>query len=350
MLTANAPPRQPYPIASIIIPMYNVEKYIGECLESILAQTLQDFEVIVVNDCSPDNSRKVAETYLEKFGGRLKIFDNEKNSGPSVTRNNGLRRACGEYIFFVDSDDMIAQNMLEEMYGFAKRFNADVVNCTRRLKISEDGKKNIPLDEPDFVLPAEDVIMIEENLPYRISSLIKLNVFNYSLFRKCYRRKFLQENELFIPDDIRFCEDQIFMYGVFFCAKRIVHVPHAYYYYRKSVGSICRTKLDNLQDMNRCIQPLVYGIKWVDNVMGKLNFFKKNPKRRQDILESMSRRYFRKIIKKSLEFKQNEIYYSFKEEFGEKLGEQDVLISQLLTFVNTQQKKIAKLEEQLKTK
>lgn len=87
--------------------MYNAEKYIAECLESVLTQTLQDFEVILVNDCSTDNSRPIAESYLEKFDGRLKIYDNEKNSRAAATRNKGLRLAGGEYVFFFDADDMI---------------------------------------------------------------------------------------------------------------------------------------------------------------------------------------------------------------------------------------------------
>ena len=81
------------PAISVVIPMYNAEKYISECLGSILAQTLQNFEVILVNDCSTDNSRQIAESYIEKFNGRLKIYDNEKNFGASVTRNNGLLKA-----------------------------------------------------------------------------------------------------------------------------------------------------------------------------------------------------------------------------------------------------------------
>ena len=77
------------PAVSVIVPLYNAEKYIAECLDSLLAQTFQNFEVIVVDDCSTDNSRQIAESYLEKFGGRLKIFDNEKNSGAGGTRSLG---------------------------------------------------------------------------------------------------------------------------------------------------------------------------------------------------------------------------------------------------------------------
>ena len=87
------------PAISVIIPMYNSEKYIAECLNSILVQTFQNFEVIVVDDCSTDNSVEIAKSYEEKFDGRLKIFKTKKNSngGGYVPRNLGLNLSCGKY-------------------------------------------------------------------------------------------------------------------------------------------------------------------------------------------------------------------------------------------------------------
>ena len=91
------------PKISVIIPLYNAEKYIGDCLESLLVQTFQDFEVIVVDDCSTDNSVAIVQSYAEKFGGRLKIARTKKNSGGGgyVPRNLGLNLSRGEYIFFL---------------------------------------------------------------------------------------------------------------------------------------------------------------------------------------------------------------------------------------------------------
>ena len=112
------------PAVSVIIPMYNAENYISDCLDSILNQTFKDFEVIVVNDCSLDNSGAIAESYLEKFGGRLKIYDNKKNLGAGSTRNKGLTLSRGDYIFFIDSDDFITPTALEEMILLMKNYNA----------------------------------------------------------------------------------------------------------------------------------------------------------------------------------------------------------------------------------
>ena len=125
------------PAVSIVIPMYNAEKYIGECLESILAQTFQDFEVIVVDDCSTDKSRDIVESYMTKFNRnleRLKLIRSKVNSGGHVgtPRNIGTKRAIGKYIYFMDSDDAFIDDAMENLYNTAEKFGADVVHCDRR--------------------------------------------------------------------------------------------------------------------------------------------------------------------------------------------------------------------------
>ena len=141
------------PAVSVIIPMYNAEKYIGECLDSLLNQTFQDFEIIVVDDCSTDNSVAIAENILEKFGRENVLIKRKKNSGNFgyTARNRGFRYAKGEYVFFVDADDMLTDNALEELYASAKRFAADVVYTGARylytaaagaeLKLDKEGRK-----------------------------------------------------------------------------------------------------------------------------------------------------------------------------------------------------------------
>ena len=126
----NPPTSQPYPAVSVIIPLYNAEKYIGECLDSILAQTFQNFEVIVVNDCSTDASPAIVESYVEKFGGRLKLAHMKKNSGcGGEPRNKAIDFSRGEYIYFVDADDLLIRTALAEMYALAKEYDADVLHC-----------------------------------------------------------------------------------------------------------------------------------------------------------------------------------------------------------------------------
>ena len=103
------------PYFSIIVPMYNAEKYIRICVNSILMQTFQDFELIIVDDCSTDNSYNICR---ELYGNNEKIhlFRHEKNQGPGIARNLGMENSRGEYIFFIDSDDAIIPNALEKLH------------------------------------------------------------------------------------------------------------------------------------------------------------------------------------------------------------------------------------------
>ena len=117
------------PAISVIIPMYNAQQYVRECLDSLLAQTFQDFEVIVVDDCSTDNSFAVVKNYMPRFKGRLRLAQTAKNSGGGgyIPRNIGLEMATGEYVYFMDADDFILLSALETLYEAAIIYDADVV-------------------------------------------------------------------------------------------------------------------------------------------------------------------------------------------------------------------------------
>jgi glycosyltransferase involved in cell wall biosynthesis len=113
---------------SVIVPVYNVEKYITKCIESILSNTYKDFELILVDDCSIDNSLNICEEYSKK-DGRIKIIKNSENVGASLSRKKGLEISTGKYIQFIDSDDWIENNMIEEMIKKAETENLDMVFC-----------------------------------------------------------------------------------------------------------------------------------------------------------------------------------------------------------------------------
>ena len=116
------------PLISIIVPVYNVEKYIHRCIDSIIAQTFTDFECILIDDGSPDNSSVICDEYAEK-DSRIKVVHNEKNIGSSVSRKIGLDKSCGEYILFIDADDYVEPDMLEKIYTKAVSENYDMVYC-----------------------------------------------------------------------------------------------------------------------------------------------------------------------------------------------------------------------------
>lgn len=113
---------------SVIVPVYNVEKFIDKCLDSLVNQTLKEIEIIVVNDGSPDNSQKIIDDYVKKYPKKIKSLIKE-NGGQGSARNMGLDIAKGEYISFIDSDDWIDLDTLEKMYNLAKKEKSDIVIC-----------------------------------------------------------------------------------------------------------------------------------------------------------------------------------------------------------------------------
>lgn len=122
---------------SVIVPVYNVEKYLRKCLNSLVNQTLEEIEIIVVNDGSRDDSQIIMEEFQQRFPLKIKTFAKE-NSGLSDARNYGLDRATGDFIGFVDSDDEVSETMFEEMYLLAKKHSAEIVICNLQ-KVDEHG-------------------------------------------------------------------------------------------------------------------------------------------------------------------------------------------------------------------
>lgn len=133
----------------MVIPLYNAEKFIGACLTSLLAQTFQNFEVIVVDDCSTDNSVAIVESYREKFGGRLTLSHMKKNSGsPAEPTNKGIAYAKGKYVVYVDN----VNNALEKLYTTAEKFQADFVHMDRHFGFTVGTEEPFPKNENLFII------------------------------------------------------------------------------------------------------------------------------------------------------------------------------------------------------
>ena len=117
---------------SILVPIYNVENFISRCLESLFSQTYSNIEYVFVNDCTPDNSMTILSDMLQKYPSRatmVKIINNPENQGIAIVRNTLLENATGEYILFVDSDDWIEKDMVENLVERATSTDADIVGC-----------------------------------------------------------------------------------------------------------------------------------------------------------------------------------------------------------------------------
>ena len=149
---------------SVIIPVYNCEKYIEECIESLINQTLQECEFIFVNDGSKDKSEEIIKKYADK-DERITLI-NQKNSGVSVARNIGIKKAVGEYIGFVDADDYVESDYYEKLYNTAKNNNCSIVVCNWKSRLN--GK------DSEFILPfIKNKVMNKKDIEDKIHFLLK---------------------------------------------------------------------------------------------------------------------------------------------------------------------------------
>ena len=220
--------------------MYNAEKYVGECLDSILAQTFDDYEVIVVDDCSKDNSAAVVESYIPKFNGKLQLVRSEVNSGGAATpRNIALKLARGEYLMFIDSDDAITKTATKELISIAQDNDADILYCERFYVSPENhlffDKNNIDgLSNPnsDFVTK---ITPITEDFREKIINFSKKSFHGYS-WLYFIRRKLIVKNNLYFPKMV-FAEDLVFAFLVICFARKIFRIPNITYTYRKRKDS-----------------------------------------------------------------------------------------------------------------
>ncbi|WP_083996750.1 glycosyltransferase family 2 protein [Chryseobacterium sp. BLS98] len=173
-------------MVSVIVPVYNVENYLAKCLDSLVNQTLQDIEIIVVDDGSKDRSGLIIEEYAKNFSDKIKSFSKE-NGGLSDARNFGIERASGAYIGFVDSDDYVTETMFEEMLHLAEKHQAKMVICNIQ-KVDQDGKVTQKLTQiPNMSekIELEDHFSVFSDLSYfACNKLFKKELFDRKRFKK----------------------------------------------------------------------------------------------------------------------------------------------------------------------
>lgn len=174
------------PQVSIIVPVYNVENYLAKCLASLVHQTLQNIEIIVVNDGSKDTSELIIQEYVEKFPNKLKAYQKE-NGGLSDARNFGLDKATGKYIGFVDSDDYVKKTMFEEMLFLAEKHNAEMVICNIQ-KVDESGNVTQKLTQipnmPEKIRLRDNFSVFSDLSYFACNKLFKKDLFAHKRFKK----------------------------------------------------------------------------------------------------------------------------------------------------------------------
>lgn len=213
---------------SVIIPIYNVEMYLERCLKSVISQSLKNIEIICVDDCSTDNSHNILVD-LAEADSRIKIIKNEHNMGLSETRNNGIRVATGKYIFFLDSDDFININALQELYRLINSEDIDVLFFGYN----------------EHVVDCEDII--EHNRINFFPRVLTGKEFFVDCYEKgivlctswaaIYKRQFILEKNLMFKKDILH-EDSLFYFEVLTNAERVSSIAGRYYEYMRRRESI----------------------------------------------------------------------------------------------------------------
>ena len=203
---------------SIIMPVYNTGEYLHKCIQSILMQNLKEFELIIVNDGSTDNSGNICNEYA-KSDSRVKVI-HKKNEGVSIARNVGVEMATGEYIGFIDSDDWIEPDMYCDMYKLAATNDADIVICDAVTKYSDNSKEEIDT----IGLLSTDCSLTKNDVSPELLTLIA-----GAAWRCVYKNELIKKNFLKFPVNIPISEDRVFNIYAFGYAKKVYYVKKPYY-------------------------------------------------------------------------------------------------------------------------
>jgi len=208
---------------SIIVPVYNVEKYLEKCLTSLVNQTLDNIEIIVVNDGTKDNSQIIIDKFKAQYPSKIVSIIKE-NGGQGSARNYGLKVASGEYIGYVDGDDYVDTTMFEKLYNVAKEDDSDIVICG-----------NYVVDENNNVIQKE-ILKIENNRKATISENRKILFDKMAVWNKIYKADFLKSTQLEFRNK-KWYEDFDFSVNVLLSSKSISIVEEPLYYYLIRQGS-----------------------------------------------------------------------------------------------------------------
>ena len=270
------------PAISIIIPVYNVQNYLGKALNSLRKQTLKNFEAICVNDGSKDKSAEILEKFA-KSDSRFKII-HQHNQGPGAARNNGLKAAKGEYIAFLDPDDTLNKKAFETLYNKAKSEDLDILAFDYRT-VNEDGKilDNIRIRDRLNLPETFDW----KDLPYVFGSLVHM------VWNKIYKNDFIAKHGIhFTPCNL--AEDCAFTYGATLNAKKMGYIDKIFYNYLQRKDSA----VHKVTDKNMCVFDVLEDIKDVVKKSG----FEKELSAEYDVFVKNSIPYYYNRIKSRDEY------------------------------------------------
>lgn len=227
---------------SVIIPVYNVEKYLRECIESAVTQTLKNIEIICINDGSKDNSQKILQEYL-KQDSRIVVI-NKNNAGYGAACNQGLRLAKGKYVAILEPDDFVNVKMYEDLYNIAEKHNCDIV------KSSFYEYWDFPENRLNFINWEKEYKMPDG--VFKLSECPQLVYFHPSIWTCIYKKSFLEKHNIsFVEAKSAGWVDNPFQVQTLALAERICYTPTPYYYYRMTNPTSSSNSLDVTNPFDR---------------------------------------------------------------------------------------------------
>ena len=240
---------------SIIVPAYNTEKYIDKCLKSIFSNTYKNFEVIIVNDGSTDKTEDIINKYIKKYDNI--IYIKQKNMGLSLARNNGVKKATGDYLLFIDSDDYVEKNLLENINK-----NIDDLDVLRYQLNIVFNNKIIPYEEKEFNV-TDGIDAFEKIVKYKFIEMAALYVIN---------RKYYLDNNFMFEKDV-YHEDYGLLPLVIATAKKVKSINYLGYNYVQRDGSIMSS--NDIEKMKKKMDDMLFlftkAIKYLDNIPNSQN-------------------------------------------------------------------------------
>ena len=286
---------------SIIVPIYNVSKYIEQCLNSLINQTLHNIEIILVDDCGSDDSISKAEQFANK-DKRIKIIHNQGNQGLSESRNHGLKYAKGEYVAFLDSDDFIDIEYYQMLYNAAKNCDADIAYSDVAFYYSENNinyngwfHERLFLDKPETVTSIDDRKSI---------------IYSSCCWNKIYRRKFIEKYNFCFPKRL-YIEDVPYTFFSVMLANKLVGVNDVNVFYRQRQDSIMSTAKKDKKSFD------IFAIfKFIDNLFPEYSKYCLDANKYQKILDILKIQNIYGWYLKCPQIYKNDFFILMRKEFS----------------------------------
>ena len=312
------------PEISVIVPLYNAIKYLQEAIDSV-SQTFQDFEIIVIDDCSTDGSWELSNRLYGEHE-RVSLYRHECNMTAGGARNTGLEHAQGKYIAFLDSDDLYMPEALATMHRAAEQYSAEVVHSPGCLipqgdqeQVSTtDGFRTIIFDD----MPASDKpVLIPADKAYRVKHWASRKLYG-TIWNKLFRKDFLDKHHIRFEENLVPGQDAVFLFRCVFHASNYLWIPDIFYIYRRPATSVTRKKRD-AQFIAGQVKNMAAKIKALDTYMEAIPWFSDKPELQDKVREFAITDTDPPFIQPGyhsqglVEGKEEEICQAFKEIYGE---------------------------------